>query len=72
MQKLVVQLGTPAETANVKKQLDTKRSEVQRSIESTNDMFRQAADMCKEGSPQEQVRVSTQLCVFSLLEQVFS
>ncbi|KAL5248222.1 hypothetical protein ACHWQZ_G017414 [Mnemiopsis leidyi] len=54
MQKLVVQLGTPSETPNVKKQLDTKRSEVQKSIETTGEMFRQATDLCKEGSPQEQ------------------
>ena len=55
MQKLVNQLGTPNETPNVKKQLDAKRTEVQNSIESTNDMFRRATDLCREGSPQEQV-----------------
>ena len=62
MQKLVVQLGTPGETPNVKKQLDTKRSEVQKSIETTGDMFRQATDLCKEGSPQQQVCLS--VCLF--------
>lgn len=55
MQKLVVQLGTAHETPNVKTQLESKRSEVQYSIETAGDMFRQLTDMCKTGSPQEQV-----------------
>ena len=63
MQKLVVQLGTPSETPNVKKQLDTKRSEVQKSIETTGEMFRQATDLCKEGSPQEQVCFCFHICL---------
>lgn len=54
MQKLVVQLGTAHETPNVKTQLESKRSEVQYSIETAGDMFRQLTDMCKTGSPQEQ------------------
>ena len=61
MQKLVVQLGTPSETPNVKKQLDSKRSDVQRSIETTGDMFREVTDQCKVGSQQEQVK--PYLCV---------
>lgn len=61
MHRLVGQLGTAAEGPDCQKQLDLKFNDVQRYTEITNNKLREAANLCKGVSPQEEKSRKIQL-----------